>query len=413
MTSANSRMERDSFGDIAVPSTAYWGAQTQRSVENFPIGGQRMPIEIVHALARIKRAAAEVNASKGLVDKKIAQAIVAAAQEVDRRQARRPLPARRLADGLGHAVEHERQRGDRQPRQSRCSARRSGSKTPVHPNDHVNMSQSSNDCYPDRHAHRRGARELSRRLIPALQRLRDALDAKAKAYARHHQDRPHPYAGRDAADARPGILRLRRAGSTRHRSGSRRRLPDLMQLAQGGTAVGTGLNAAPGFAEKVAANIAKHDRTCPSSPRPTSSRRWPPMTRWSSRMARSTRWPPGLFKIANDIRLLGSGPRSGLGELRLPENEPGSSIMPGKVNPTQCEAMTMVCAQVFGNTDDHDLRRRPGHFELNVYEPGDGLQLPAIGRGCWPTRRVSFTEHCVVGHRAATRPTSRPPWSAR
>ena len=369
MTSANSRMERDSFGDIAVPSTAYWGAQTQRSVENFPIGGQRMPIEIVHALARIKRAAAEVNASKGLVDKKIAQAIVAAAQEVvaGKLDQHFPLVVWQTGSGTQSNMNVNEVIANRA---NETLGSPLGAKAPVHPNDHVNYGQSSNDCFPTA-IHIASALALSGRLIPAVQRLHETLDAKAKAYAEivkigrtHLQDATPVTLGQEfsgyAAQAQHAAERLMKT------------LPDLLELAQGGTAVGTGLNTAPGFAEEVAANIAKQT----DLPFVTAPNKFEALAAHDAIVfahGAINALATGLYKIASDIRLMGCGPRAGFAELRLPENEPGSSIMPGKVNPTQVEAITMICARVFGNHQTITFSATQGHLELNVMKPVIGF----------------------------------------
>ncbi len=369
MTSAESRLERDSFGDIAVPSTAYWGAQTQRSVENFPIGGQRMPTEIVHALARIKRAAAEVNAAKGLVDPKIANAIVAAAQEVidGKLDQQFPLVVWQTGSGTQSNMNVNEVIANRA---NETLGSPLGAKEPVHPNDHVNYGQSSNDCFPTA-IHIASALGVSDRLIPAVKRLHAALDAKAKAYAEivkigrtHLQDATPVTLGQEfsgyATQAAQAAARLEKT------------LPDLLELAQGGTAVGTGLNTAPGFAEEVAANIAKQT----GLPFVTAPNKFEALAAHDAIVfahGAINALAAGLYKIASDIRLMGCGPRAGLGELRLPENEPGSSIMPGKVNPTQVEAITMVCARVFGNHQTITFSATQGHLELNVMKPVIGF----------------------------------------
>ena len=369
MTSANSRMERDSFGDIAVPSSAYWGAQTQRSVENFPIGGQRMPLEIVHALARIKRAAAEVNAEKGLVDKNIAKAIVAAAKEVvdGKLDQHFPLVVWQTGSGTQSNMNVNEVIANRA---NETLGSPLGAKSPVHPNDHVNYGQSSNDCFPTA-IHIASALAVSGRLIPAVERLNEALDAKAKAYAdivkigrTHLQDATPVTLGQEfsgyAAQAEQAAERLKKT------------LPDLLQLAQGGTAVGTGLNTAPGFAEEVAANIAKQT----DLPFVTAPNKFEALAAHDAIVfahGAINAFAAGLYKIASDIRLMGCGPRAGFAELRLPENEPGSSIMPGKVNPTQIEAITMICARVFGNHQTITFSATQGHLELNVMKPVIGF----------------------------------------
>jgi len=369
MTSADSRMERDSFGDIAVPSSAYWGAQTQRSVENFPIGGQRMPLEIVHALARIKRAAAEVNAEKGLVDKTIANTIVAAAKEVvdGKLDQHFPLVVWQTGSGTQSNMNVNEVIANRA---NETLGSPLGAKSPVHPNDHVNCGQSSNDCFPTA-IHIAAALAVSSRLMPAVQRLHAALDAKAKAYAHlvkigrtHLQDATPVTLGQEfsgyAAQAEHAVERLKKT------------LPDLLELAQGGTAVGTGLNTAPGFAEEVAANIAKQT----GLPFVTAPNKFEALGAHDAIVfahGAINALATGLYKIASDIRLMGCGPRAGFAELRLPENEPGSSIMPGKVNPTQVEAITMICARVFGNHQTITFSATQGHLELNVMKPVIGF----------------------------------------
>ena len=364
-TDDNQRIERDSFGDIAVPAAAYWGAQTQRSFENFPIGGQRMPLAIVHALARIKRAAAEVNASKGLIDKEIAEAIVEAATEIieGKYDGEFPLVVWQTGSGTQTNMNVNEVVANR-ANELLGGAR--GAKSPVHPNDHVNHGQSSNDCFPTA-IHIAAALGIVNKLIPATKRLHAALDAKAKAFETivkigrtHLQDATPVTLGQEfsgyAAQAEYAIARFEKV------------LPDLLALAQGGTAVGTGLNSAPGFAEEVAANIA--DQTgllfvsAPNKFEALASHDAIVFAHGAMHALAS-----GLYKIACDIRLMGCGPRAGFAELKLPENEPGSSIMPGKVNPTQVESITMICARVFGNQSTIGFAASQGHLELNVMKP--------------------------------------------
>jgi fumarate hydratase class II len=390
--SPKTRTESDSFGAIEVPADKYWGAQAQRSLGNFKIGWEKQPTSIVRALGIIKRAAAEVNMSLGKLDPKLGKAIVAAAQEVSDGKLDEHFPLAVWQTGSGT--------------QSNMNANEvisnraiemlggvMGSKKPVHPNDHVNVSQSSNDTYPTA-MHIACAEEIHHRLLPALKHLHKALDAKAKRWAHiikigrtHTQDATPLTLGQEfsgyAAQVANGIRRIELT------------LPDLMQLAQGGTAVGTGLNAPKGFAEKVAARIAEitglRFTSAPNKFEALAAHDAMVMSHGAINTVAAS-----LFKIANDIRLLGSGPRSGLGELALPENEPGSSIMPGKVNPTQCEALTMVCAQVFGNHATITFADSQGHFELNVFNPVmaysflQSVQLLADAA-------VSFTDHCVSG----------------
>jgi len=389
---AKARTETDSFGAIEVAGDKYWGAQAQRSLGNFKIGWEKQPKAIVRALGLVKRAAADVNVGLGKLDPKLGKAIAAAAEEVSEGKLDEHFPLAVWQTGSGT--------------QSNMNANEVisnraiemlggvlGSKKPVHPNDHVNMSQSSNDTYPTA-MHIACVEEIHHRLLPALRHLHKALDAKAKAWAHiikigrtHTQDATPLTLGQEfsgyATQVANGIKRIE---ST---------LPDLMQLAQGGTAVGTGLNAPKGFAEKVAARIAElTDLPFTSAPNKFEALAAHDAMVMSHGAINTV--AASLFKIANDIRLLGSGPRAGLGELALPENEPGSSIMPGKVNPTQCEALTQVCVQVFGNQAAITFAGSQGHFELNVYNPVmaynflQSVQLIADAA-------VSFTDNCVAG----------------
>jgi len=389
---ASVRVETDTFGPIEVPGDRYWGAQAQRSLGNFKIGWERQPGAIVRALGIVKRAAAETNMELGRLDAGLGKAIVAAAQEVIDGTLNDHFPLVVWQTGSGT--------------QSNMNANEvisnraiemlggvMGSKTPVHPNDHVNMSQSSNDTYPTA-MHIACAEEIHRRLLPALRHLHAALDAKAKAWAHiikigrtHTQDATPLTLGQEFSGYATQVANgIRRIEST---------LPDLMQLAQGGTAVGTGLNAPVGFAEKVAARIAAITglafTSAPNKFEALAAHDAMVMSHGAINTVAAS-----LFKIANDIRFLGSGPRSGLGELALPENEPGSSIMPGKVNPTQCEALTQVCVQVFGNHAALTFAGSQGHFELNVFNPVmaynflQSVQLLADAG-------VSFTDNCVAG----------------
>jgi fumarate hydratase class II len=386
------RREVDTFGPIEVPAASYWGAQTQRSLENFRIGDERMPLAIIHALGIVKRAAAETNRELGSLDARRAAAIVAAAQEVidGKLDEHFPLVVWQTGSGTQSNMNANEVISNRA---IEMLGGVMGSKKPVHPNDHVNMSQSSNDTYPTA-MHIACTEEIHRRLLPALRHLHKALDAKAKAWSHiikigrtHTQDATPLTLGQEfsgyAAQVANGIRRIEAT------------LPDLMQLAQGGTAVGTGLNAPKGFAEKVAARIA--DITgLPFTSAPNKFEALAAHDAMVMSHGAINTVAASLFKIANDIRLLGSGPRSGLGELALPENEPGSSIMPGKVNPTQCEALTQVCVQVFGNHAAVTFAGSQGHFELNVYNPVmaynflQSVQLIADAS-------VSFTDNCVAG----------------
>jgi fumarate hydratase class II len=365
MTTDEYRIERDSFGDIAVPAKAYWGAQTQRSRENFPIGGDRMPIEIIHALARIKLAAAQVNAKKGLLKPEIAEAIAAAAREVidGRLDDQFPLVVWQTGSGTQTNMNVNEVIANRA--NEMLGAGR-GVKSPVHPNDHVNLGQSSNDSFPSA-IHIAGALAISRRLLPAVDRLRDALAAKAEKFASIVKiGRTH------LQDATPVTLGQEFSGyaAQAYYAGKRIRLTlgDLFFLAQGGTAVGTGVNTFKSFGEEVAANIA--DQT--GLPFVTAPNKFEALATHDAVVfahGSLDALAAGLYKIASDIRLLGSGPRAGLAELKLPENEPGSSIMPGKVNPTQVESLTMVCARVFGNNATVAFAASQGHLELNVLKP--------------------------------------------
>ncbi|HXQ13873.1 MAG TPA: class II fumarate hydratase [Caulobacteraceae bacterium] len=386
------RTETDSFGPIEVPADRYWAAQTQRSLQNFKIGWEKQPLPVVRALGVVKRAAAEVNMALGKLDTNIGDAIVAAAQEVidGKLDDHFPLAVWQTGSGTQSNMNANEVISNRA---IEMLGGVMGSKSPVHPNDHVNMSQSSNDTYPTA-MHIAAAEEIVRRLIPALQTLRDALDAKAKAWAHiikigrtHTQDATPLTLGQEVSgyvqQVANGIVRIEMT------------LPMLMQLAQGGTAVGTGLNAPVGFAEKVAAKIAEITGL-PFTSAPNKFEALAAHDAMVFTHGALNTVAASLFKIANDIRLLGSGPRSGLGELSLPENEPGSSIMPGKVNPTQCEALTMVCTRVFGNEATMSFAGASGHFELNVYNPVMAYTLLQsillLGDAA-----VSFTEHCVVG----------------
>jgi fumarate hydratase, class II len=386
------RTETDSFGPTEVPADRYWAAQTQRSLQNFKIGWEKQPLPVVRALGIVKRAAAEVNVALGKLDTNFGDAIVAAAQEVidGKLDDNFPLAVWQTGSGTQSNMNANEVISNRA---IEMLGGVMGSKSPVHPNDHVNMSQSSNDTYPTA-MHIAAAEEIVRRLIPALQTLRDALGAKAKAWdgiikigRTHTQDATPLTLGQEFSgyvqQVANGIARVEMT------------LPMLMQLAQGGTAVGTGLNAPVGFAEKVAAKIAEITGL-PFTSAPNKFEALAAHDAMVFTHGALNTVAASLFKIANDIRLLGSGPRSGLGELSLPENEPGSSIMPGKVNPTQCEALTMVCTRVFGNEATMSFAGASGHFELNVYNPVMAYTLLQSIRLLGDAAE-SFTEHCVVG----------------
>ena len=386
------RTETDSFGPIEVAADKYWGAQTQRSLQNFKIGEEKMPKPVVRALGVVKRAAAETNMALGRLDQKIGAAIVQAAQEVieGKLDAHFPLAVWQTGSGTQSNMNANEVISNRA---IELLGGEMGSKKPVHPNDHVNMSQSSNDTFPTA-MHIAAAEEIEHRLKPALQKLRNALNDKSQAWARiikigrtHTQDATPLTLGQEFS----GYVQQLDNGLARLEQG----MPLLMQLAQGGTAVGTGLNAPAGFAEKVAERIAAITQmkftTAPNKFEALAAHDAMVFSHGALNSVAAS-----LFKIANDIRFLGSGPRSGLGELMLPENEPGSSIMPGKVNPTQCEALTMVCVQVFGNHAAVTFAGASGHFELNVFNP-------VMAYNFWQSTRLladagsSFTDNCVVG----------------
>jgi fumarate hydratase, class II len=389
---ASTRTETDTFGPIEVPAEHYWGAQTQRSLQNFAIGDERMPAPVIHALGVVKQAAALANAELGLLEPRLAEAIAAAAAEVAEGKRDAEFPLRVWQTGSGTQTNMNANEVIANLANERLGGQR-GAKSPTHPNDHVNLGQSSNDAFPTA-MHIAAAREIRGRLIPALRALQTLLEAKAEAFAdivkigrTHLQDAVPITLGQEfsgyAAQVELGIERIEAT------------MPGLAALAQGGTAVGTGLNTHPDFAEifarqasaitglsfVAAANkfeaLASHDALvfCHGA--------------LASLAA-------GLFKIANDVRLLGSGPRSGLGELLLPENEPGSSIMPGKVNPTQAEALTMVCTQVVGNETTVAFAGTQGHFELNVFKPVIANAVLQSIRLLGDAAR-SFADNCVAG----------------
>jgi fumarate hydratase class II len=386
------RAETDSFGPIDVAADRYWGAQTQRSLANFKIGWEKQPASVVRALGIVKRASAEANMALGKLDPAIGAAIVAAASEVieGKLDAHFPLAVWQTGSGTQSNMNANEVISNRA---IEMLGGKMGSKTPVHPNDHVNLSQSSNDTYPSA-MHIAAAEEVVHRLLPALQALRNALNDKAQAWAKiikigrtHTQDATPITLGQEfsgyAQQIENGVARVEAT------------LPMLMQLAQGGTAVGTGLNAPAGFAEAVAGKIAQiTGLKFTSAPNKFEAMAAHDAMVFSHGALNTV--AASLFKIANDIRFLGSGPRSGFGELALPENEPGSSIMPGKVNPTQCEAVTMVCAQVFGNQATITFAGASGHFELNVFNPVMAYNFLQSTR-LLADAATSFTENCVVG----------------
>ncbi|MCL8384965.1 MULTISPECIES: class II fumarate hydratase [Xanthobacter] len=386
------RTETDTFGPIEVESDRYWGAQAQRSLGNFKIGWEKQPLPVVRALGIVKRAAAEVNRDLGRLDPKLADAIVAAAQEVieGKLDAHFPLAVWQTGSGTQSNMNANEVISNRA---IEMLGGEMGSKKPVHPNDHVNMSQSSNDTYPTA-MHIACAEEIVHRLLPALKHLHGALAAKSAEWKDIIKiGRTH------TQDATPLTLGQEFSGYTQQVENGIKRiemtLPALMELAQGGTAVGTGLNAPVGFAEKVAAQIAGITGL-PFTSAPNKFEALAAHDAMVFSHSAINTVAASLFKIANDIRLLGSGPRSGLGELSLPENEPGSSIMPGKVNPTQCEALTQVCVQIFGNNAALTFAGSQGHFELNVYNPVMAYNFLQSVR-LMADAAISFTDNCVVG----------------
>ncbi|KHL24840.1 fumarate hydratase [Croceibacterium mercuriale] len=368
---AETRTESDTMGTIEVPADRLWGAQTQRSRQNFRIGGERIPLPIVHALGTIKRAAALTNAKLGLLDQGLADAIAAAAAEVaaGTLDDHFPLVVWQTGSGTQSNMNANEVIANRA---SVALGGEVGTKKPVHPNDHVNMSQSSNDTFPSA-IHIAAAREVAETLLPSLKALHAELAAKAAGWngiikigRTHTQDATPLTLGQEFS----GYARQVEAGIARIEA----TMGGLYELAQGGTAVGTGLNAPKGFAEGVAEQIAA-DTGLPFVTAPNKFEALGAEDGLVFAHGAIVTLASALYKIANDIRFLGSGPRSGLGELALPENEPGSSIMPGKVNPTQCEAMTQVCAQIMGNHTTMTFAGSQGHFELNVYRPVLGFNF--------------------------------------
>jgi fumarate hydratase class II len=386
------RTETDTFGPIEVPSDRYWGAQTQRSLQNFKISSETMPPPLVRALGIVKQAAARVNRELGALEPRLADAIHRAAQEVlDGKLAGHfPLVVWQTGSGTQSNMNANEVIANRA---NEMLGGQLGSKSPVHPNDHVNRGQSSNDTFPTA-MHIAATEEVQHHLLPALEHLLAALHAKSEAFddvikigRTHLQDATPLTLGQEFSayvhQIENGILRVRQV------------LPRILELAQGGTAVGTGLNAHPDFAEKFADEVAR----ITGLSFVTAPNKFEALAAHDALVELSGALnvvAVSLMKIANDVRLLGSGPRCGFGEIRLPENEPGSSIMPGKVNPTQCEAMTMLCAQVMGNHVAVTVAGASGHFELNVFKPviiHNVLQsIRLIADGC-----RSFTDKCVVG----------------
>jgi fumarate hydratase, class II len=386
------RTETDSFGPIDVGPGNYWGAQTERSLGNFKIGSETMPVPLLRAFGIVKKAATTVNVKLGLIEPELAKHIIAAADEIieGKLDAHFPLTVWQTGSGTQTNMNVNEVIANRAIEMLGGTM---GSKKPIHPNDHVNRSQSSNDSFPTA-MHIAAAIEVNQRLIPALKRLRGELDRKSRAWAKiikigrtHTQDATPITLGQEfsgySAQIAFGLDRIKAV------------LPRLYLLAQGGTAVGTGLNAKKGFDRLFAAEVAR----ITTLPFKTAPNKFEALASNDTMVELSgvlNTIAVSLFKIANDIRLMGSGPRSGLGELSLPENEPGSSIMPGKVNPTQVEALTMVCCQVFGNNTTVTVAGSQGHFELNVFKPViiynvlQSIRLLADAV-------VSFTDKCLAG----------------
>ena len=386
------RQEHDSFGPLDVPADKYWGAQTARSLRNFPIGWERQPVAIVHALGVIKSAAARVNMARGHLDARIGGAIDAAAGEVaaGKLDAHFPLVVWQTGSGTQSNMNANEVIANRA---IEILGGVIGSKDPVHPNDHVNMAQSSNDTFPT--AMHIAAATLARDVtLPGLRALAAGLAEKATDFAdivkigrTHTQDATPLTLGQEfggyAHQIQQGIRRIEAA------------LPEIHQLAQGGTAVGTGLNTWPGFDRAIAAEIA----AITGLPFSTAPDKFAVLAAHDALVALSGALRTAAmaaFKIANDIRFLASGPRSGLGELQLPENEPGSSIMPGKVNPTQAEALTQVCAHIIGNDTAIGFAGSQGHFELNVFKPMMAYNLLQSMQLLGDAAQ-SFTDRCVTG----------------
>ncbi|NNE81297.1 MAG: class II fumarate hydratase [Silicimonas sp.] len=391
----DTRTETDSFGPLEVPTDRYWGAQTQRSLMNFPIGWEKQPVAVVRALGVIKQACAEANKAAGKIEGDMADAMISAANEVvtGKLDDHFPLVVWQTGSGTQSNMNANEVISNRA---IEMLGGKIGSKEPVHPNDHCNMGQSSNDTFPTAMhvATAMTARDVT---LPGLKKLHEALEAKVKAF-----DGIIKIGRTHTMDATPLTLAQEFSGYAHQVAKSIERietaLSDIYELAQGGTAVGTGLNTRPGWDEEVAANMAR----ITGLPFVTAPNKFEALAAHDAMVAMSgalKATAASLFKIANDIRLLGSGPRCGLYELLLPENEPGSSIMPGKVNPTQCEAMTQVCAHVIGNDAAVGFAGSQGHFELNVYKPMmaynvlQSMQL--LGDAA-----ATFTDNCVSGIRA-------------
>lgn len=386
------RTESDTMGPVDVPANHYWGAQTQRSRDNFKIGGETMPAPLIRAFGILKKAAAMTNADLGKLDPKLADAIIAACDEVIDGTLSNEFPLVVWQTGSGTQTNMNVNEVVSN-RAIEMMGGEVGSKKPVHPNDHVNMAQSSNDSFPTA-MHIAAAEQLVHELIPALEMLHAALDEKSVAFTdiikigrTHLQDATPMTLGQEfsgyAHQIKMGIARVNAV------------LPRVFELAQGGTAVGTGINCPKGFPQKFAGHVAN----VTGLPFISAPNKFEALATHDTMVEVSGALnvlAVSLMKIANDIRLLSSGPRSGIGEITLPANEPGSSIMPGKVNPTQCEAMTMVCAQVMGNNTTVAVAGSNGHFELNVFKPVMIYNVLQSIRLIADASR-SFVEHCVVG----------------
>lgn len=386
------RTESDSFGPLQVPAEKLYGAQTARSLINFPIGTETLPTPLIRALGIVKRCAAIANFRLEAIESEFSDAIAQAAQEVAEGKLNDHFPLSVWQTGSG-TQSNMNANEVVSNRAIQLLGGVVGSKDPIHPNDHVNRSQSSNDTFPTA-MHIAAAEEISHALLPALQMLRNALNDKTESFQHiikigrtHLQDATPLTLGQEFSGYRAMLDNtIRRVSSV---------LPALYELAQGGTAVGTGLNTVTGFAETFAEEVAAYTRM-PFITAPNKFEALATKDALVEAHGALNSAAVSLFKIANDIRLLGSGPRSGLGEISLPENEPGSSIMPGKVNPTQCEAMTMVCTQVMGNNTTISVAGSQGHLELNVFKPVIIYNLLQSIR-LLSDMCVSFTDKCVVG----------------
>lgn len=391
----STRTETDSIGAIEVPADAYWGAQTQRSKENFAIGGQQMPLAVVHALAQVKKAAARVNAELGELPQELADLIVQAADEViaGKLDDHFPLVVWQTGSGTQSNMNANEVIAGRA---NEIAGKGRGGKVPVHPNDHVNRAQSSNDSFPTA-MYIAVLQAAHQQLLPAIKVLRDGLDVQAKRYAdlvktgrTHLMDATPVTFGQELSAF---VAQLDYARDAIEHS-----LPAICQIAQGGTAVGTGLNSHPQFAEKVAATLAEQTGL-PLISAPNKFAALAGHERLVVLSGALKTLAVVLMKLANDLRLLGSGPRAGFAEVMLPANEPGSSIMPGKVNPTQCEALSMLACQVIGNDTTVSMAASQGHLQLNVFKPVivhnllESIRL--LADGC-----VNFQTRCVAGMNA-------------